>query len=133
MTPKTKVNADKRAGARRGAGRPSVRGEASGRRVAATERGPRITVLPVDPARLREQFPALTDEDVAAWSEVTARVLSAGPKRGAIVMDVVARGRAALARQAAGETLSGDDDVAARYIVATEKMQASTVPGRRPS
>jgi hypothetical protein len=81
--------------------------------------------LPVDPARLRAQFPALTDTDIAAYEAVTARILAERRPgaRAALTRQLVAQGRQARERAAAGERLSDDDSLAARYLAAVEKMQ----------
>jgi hypothetical protein len=81
--------------------------------------------LPVDPARLRRQFPDLTDGDVAAFEEVTRRILAeARPDaRAKLTRAIVAQGREARERAAAGATLSADETLAARYLAAVEKMQ----------
>ncbi|PYQ52482.1 MAG: hypothetical protein DMF78_11185 [Acidobacteria bacterium] len=81
--------------------------------------------LPVDPARLRAQFPALSDSDVAAYEEVTRRILAERrpDARAALTRQLVAQGRRARERAAAGERLSEDDSLTARYLAAVEKMQ----------
>ena len=77
--------------------------------------------LPVDPARLRRQFPGLTDDDVAAYVDVTRRILAERDPaaRAKVTREVLARGRAAR------ESGSGDaaDRVAAAYVSALAKMQ----------
>ena len=77
--------------------------------------------LPVDPARLRRQFPDLTDDDVAAYVEVTRRILAERDPaaRARITRDVLARGRAARASGSADAA----DRVAVAYVSALEKMQ----------
>jgi len=81
--------------------------------------------LPVDPARLRRQFPDLTDEDMKAFEEVTRRILAEGrpDARAKLTRQIVTEGRQARARAAAGATLSADESLAARYVAAVEKMQ----------
>jgi len=81
--------------------------------------------LPVDPARLRRQFPDLTDGDVAAFEEVTRQILGEGKPeaRARVTREIVARGRQAREREAAGAKLSAEDSLAARYLAAVEKMQ----------
>lgn len=78
--------------------------------------------LPVDPARLRREFPALTDADIAAFEEVTRRILAeTRPEaRARVTREIVARGRQARERDAAG--LSADESLAVRYLAAVEKM-----------
>ena len=36
--------------------------------------------LPVDPGRLKAQFPSLTDDDLQAYVEVTRRILATAPE-----------------------------------------------------
>jgi len=85
-------------------------------------------VLPVDPARLRSRFPGLTDEDLQAYVSVTRRILgTADPQgRSRITREVLAKGRAAAERAAAGESLDEEDSLAVRYLWAMEKMQGRT-------
>ena len=77
--------------------------------------------LPVDVARLRQQFPALTAEDIDAYVAVTRRILSAPDpaERARITRETLTRGRATRARE------PGDDEerLAVRYVAAVEKMQ----------
>lgn len=89
--------------------------------------------LPVDAARLRREFPALDDGDVAAYETVTRRILgrAAPADRARVTREVLARGREAAGRAAKGDPLSEDDALALRYLRAVGKMQ----PGaerRRP-
>jgi len=81
--------------------------------------------LPVDPARLRRQFPELTDGDIEAFEEVTRRILGEGKTeaRARLTREIVARGREATARAATGVTLSPEETLAVRYLAAVEKMQ----------
>ena len=84
--------------------------------------------LPVDPARLRRQFPDLTDGDIAAFEEVSRRLLDEGKPetRAKLTREIVARGRQAREREAAGTKLSADESLAARYLAAVDKMQRRT-------
>jgi hypothetical protein len=84
--------------------------------------------LPVDPARLRRQFPALTDEDISAFEEVTARILAEDrpEARARITREIPAAGRRARDRAAAGEKISSEESLAVRYVVSVEKMQGPT-------
>jgi len=84
--------------------------------------------LPVDPARLRRQFPALDDGDIAAFEEATRRILSEprAAERARITRELLARGKAARERMTAGTTLSAEEFLAARYLTAVEKMQGRT-------
>jgi hypothetical protein len=84
--------------------------------------------LPVDPARLRRQFPELTDGDLQAFEEVKRRILAEGrpDARAKLTRQIVAEGRQARARAAAGARLSADESLAARYVAAVDKMQDPT-------
>jgi len=85
--------------------------------------------LPVDPERLRRQFPALTAEDLSAYAEVTRRVLAerSPDRRARLVRETLARGRQARDKLAAGATLGADEALDLRYLQAVAKMQASAV------
>lgn len=85
--------------------------------------------LPVDPERLRREFPELTADDLAAYEEVTARILSetSPDKRARLTRETLARGRQARDKQAGGAALSNAEAVDLRYLEAVAKMQASTV------
>jgi hypothetical protein len=89
--------------------------------------------LPVDPARLRQQFPDLTDADMAAFEEVTRRILgeSRPEVRARLTRETISRGRQARERAAAGATLSADETLAVRYLAAVEKMQPPIRDGGR--
>jgi hypothetical protein len=84
--------------------------------------------LPVDPARLRQQFPDLTDDDVAAFEDVTRRILSEDrpEARAKLTREIVAQGRRARERAGTGVSLSAEESLAARYLAAVEKMQPRT-------
>ena len=83
--------------------------------------------LPVDRARLRRQFPQLTDDDLQAYETVTRRILeSKGPaERGRITREIMETGRSARAK--ARETLTEAERLALRYLAAVGKMQQTTV------
>ncbi len=85
--------------------------------------------LPVDPQRLRQQFPELTVDDVAAYEEVTRRILGepSPDRRARLTRDTLARGRQARDQQAAGAALTEAQALDLRYLQAVAKMQASTV------
>jgi hypothetical protein len=89
--------------------------------------------LPVDPARLHRQFPDLTEGDIAAYEEVTRRILAEGKPeaRARLTREIVARGREAGARAATGATLSNEETLAVRYLAAVEKMQPPSRGGGR--
>ena len=72
----------------------------------------------MDPERLRRQFPALTDDDVAAYAEVTRRILAAPPAE-----------RARVTREVLQQARRGEDALAVRYLRAVEKMQGGRDPG----
>jgi hypothetical protein len=84
--------------------------------------------LPVDPARLRKQFPALDDGDIAAYEEVTARILAQRRpnERARLAREIVALGRRARERAGSGIALSAEESLGARYLAAVDKMQGRT-------
>jgi hypothetical protein len=86
--------------------------------------------LPVDPDRLRREFPDLDDDDLAAYVEVTRRILGDQKSRARTTREVIERARGAEQKNAAGRPLTADDELAVRYLRAVTKMQRSTV--RRP-
>lgn len=90
-----------------------------------TKPRPAATALPVDPERLRRQFPGLDDDDLEAYVTVTRRILGEGnaERRARLAREVLARGRTFLDRRPPGEPLTGEDGLAARYVLAVEKMQ----------
>ena len=90
--------------------------------------------LPVDPERLRRQFPDLTAEDVQAYEEVTRRILGeASPDaRARLTRETLARGRQARDKHAGGAPLTADEARDLSYLRAVAKMQASVVK-RTPS
>ena len=77
--------------------------------------------LPVDPERLRREFPALDDGDVEAYLEVTRRILGERDPvdRARITRDTLSRARGARASGASTD----EDLLALRYLAAVEKMQ----------
>jgi hypothetical protein len=79
--------------------------------------------LPVDPERLRRQFPALDDGDLEAYVAVTRRVLEGSVPRARAMADLMQQARAARHKQQAGEPLSAEETLSARYLAAVEKMQ----------
>ena len=82
---------------------------------------PPDNALPVDPDRLRREFPALDDADVAAYLEISRRILGERDptSRARITRETLARARAA--RE--GGPRTPEDTVALRYLAALEKMQ----------
>ena len=85
--------------------------------------------LPVERARLKKQFPELTDADIHAYETVTQRILSQrGPaERGRVTRAVLETGRSAKAKAATGATLTEDERQALSYLDAVGKMQGTTV------
>ena len=82
--------------------------------------------LPVEPERLRRQFPGLTDEDLQAYVQVTRRVLADPAAKAGIMRAVMATAQQARARERAGPPLTSEEQLALRYLDALEKMQART-------
>jgi len=86
--------------------------------------------LPVDPERLRREFPALTPEDVEAYVEVTRRILGAAPAaRPRVTREALDGGRRAREKTARGEVLEAGEAVLARYLDAVGKMQRKGLSG----
>jgi hypothetical protein len=82
----------------------------------------------VDPARLRAQFPALTDEDLEAYVRVTRRVLADPASKGRLMRGVMEAARSAGEKAAAGAALSAEESLALRYVEAVGKMQRPLAP-----
>ena len=82
--------------------------------------------LPVDPVRLKAQFPSLTDEDLQAYVEVTRRILGAATPedRARITRETLAAGRAAREKRTAEKPLTAREEAALRYLAAVDKMQS---------
>ena len=79
--------------------------------------------LPVDPERLRRQFPALDDVDLAAYAEVTQRVLADPRSRGRALADVLSAAARAAEKEAAGTALEAEERTSLAYVRALRKMQ----------
>ena len=79
--------------------------------------------LPVDPERLRRQFPALDDDDLAAYAEVTRRVLADPRLRGRVLADVLSAAVRAAEKEAAGTALEAEERTSLAYVRALRKMQ----------
>lgn len=80
--------------------------------------------LPVDPERLRRLFPALGEEELAAYVKVSHRILGQSPgARAAVTRSALADGRRARDKREAGGTLSPEEALLGRYLDALEKMQ----------
>ena len=82
-----------------------------------------MKTLPIGPERLRQRFPALTDEDLEAYALVTQTVLGDPAERGKSMAALMARARGAREKTARGQALTRDEDLASRYLLAVEKMQ----------
>ena len=84
------------------------------------------TDLPVDPERLRREFPALTPEDLDAYVEVTRRILGAPPAaRPRVTREALDGARRARDKAARREPLDATEALLVRYLDAVEKMQRS--------
>jgi hypothetical protein len=79
--------------------------------------------IPVPAERLKQQFPALTDDDLEAYTQVTTRLLGQS-KRGKALSEVMTTAVRAREKDAAGEALDAEESLALRYVRAMEKMQA---------
>jgi hypothetical protein len=88
--------------------------------------------LPIEPERLKKEFPELDAEEVDAYVTVTRRVLAKPEARSRALREVVAKADEAQRRAASGERLKAEDALLLRYLSALSKMQRSTVPGRKP-
>ncbi len=84
--------------------------------------------LPVDPARLKRQFPDLTDADLEAYAEVTGKILDEPrpAERALLTRAFLTEGRRAREKAASGERLTARESLALRYVVAMDKMQGRT-------
>ncbi len=70
---------------------------------------------PVDPERLRARFPALCDDDLAAYAEVTRRIL-ADPGRGRVLLaELATLALRAREKEARGQALDADERTALAY------------------
>ena len=87
-----------------------------------------MTDLPVDPARLKRQFPELTDADIGAYETVTRRILGKKDpaERGRLTRTVMAMARSARAKAVSGLTLTEEEQQALSYLDAVDKMQGRT-------
>ncbi len=79
--------------------------------------------LPVDPERLRRQFPSLTDEDLAAFESVTRRVLADPRQRGRVLADAMTLAQRAREKRAQDVALEPAEREALSYAFALAKMQ----------
>jgi hypothetical protein len=83
--------------------------------------------LPVDGARLKAEFPDLSDEDLAAYVAVTRRVLGDPASRATKMREVMGQARQAQQRALSGGALTDEDRLLVGYLSALAKMQRSTV------
>jgi peptide subunit release factor 1 (eRF1) len=85
--------------------------------------------LPVDRARLKRQFPELTDADLEAYETITLRILEkkAPAERAKLTRDVMETARTARTKASAGSELTERERQALRYLDAVDKMQGTTV------
>ena len=81
--------------------------------------------LPVDPERLRKEFPSLTDEDLAAYTQVTRSLLAEPVRRGRRLAEVLAAAQRAREKEAASAPLEDDEHLGLASVRALEKMQSS--------
>lgn len=79
--------------------------------------------LPVEPERLRRAFPSLTDEELAAYAEVTRDLLAAQHSRGTRLAEVLAAAQRGREREAAGAGLDDEERRALAYSRALGKIQ----------
>jgi hypothetical protein len=88
--------------------------------------------LPVERARLKRQFPELTDADLEAYETVTRRILEkkGAAERGRHTRTIMEMGRSARGKAGSGTTLTDEERLALTYLDAVEKMQGTTV--KRP-
>lgn len=88
-----------------------------------TAKPARTHTLPVDPARLRKQFPALTEEDLEAYVTVTRRVLAEPRAKGKLMREVMTLAQTAWEKK--DVPLTPAEAVAVRYLAAVKKMQGA--------
>ena len=79
--------------------------------------------LPVAPEQLRERFPSLTDDELAAYAEVTRALLADARGRGRRLAEVLAAAQRGREKEAAAAPLADDERLALAYVRALEKMQ----------
>jgi hypothetical protein len=79
--------------------------------------------LPVDPERLRFQFPSLTDEDLEAFAAVTRRILADPRQRGRVLAETMTLAQRAREKVALDAALDEAERLALAYASALAKMQ----------
>jgi hypothetical protein len=77
--------------------------------------------LPVEPERLRRQFPSLSNEDLDAYVAVTKRVLAEPAAKGRILRALMKVAESAKERPS--DHVTKDEALALRYLEAIRKMQ----------
>ena len=71
--------------------------------------------LPVDPERLRQQFPSLTDDDLTAFEEVTRRILADPRARGRVLAETMTLAQRAREKQTQEIALEPEERLALAY------------------
>ena len=79
--------------------------------------------LPIEPAELRRRFPSLTDDDLAAYSEVTSALLAEPRARGRLLTELLAAAQRGREKEAGRAPLEGEERLALAYVRALVKMQ----------
>jgi hypothetical protein len=80
---------------------------------------------PVDPERLRKEFPEVSAVEMHAYLTVTQDIMTAA-NRAAVLREVLERGRSAQDLNQRGEALDEAHALASNYLAAIGKMQRST-------
>ncbi len=88
--------------------------------------------VPIEPGRLKEEFPGLTTDELDAYVTVTKRVLAKPEARARVMRDVMAQADEAQRKASVGARLKPEEALLLRYLRALSKMQRSTVAGRKP-
>lgn len=83
--------------------------------------------LPVEPQRLKKEFPALTAEELDAYVAITKRVLGNPEARSRAMREVIERAKQAEAKAAEGGSPNREELLLIGYLRALSKMQRSTV------
>ncbi len=79
--------------------------------------------VPVDPARLRREFPDLSEADLDAYVTVTRQVMADPLQRAARIREAMQAAEQARVKTARGESPGPNEALALRYVTALEKMQ----------
>lgn len=79
--------------------------------------------LPVDPERLRRQFPSLVDEELAAFEAVTQRILADPRQRGRVLSETMTLAQRAREKEPQAIPLEPQERLALAYARAIAKMQ----------